>query len=64
MSVNVVRAGIDPEYRDSLTVGQFASVPQNPAASGELSEEELLKISAGQSMNVCGCRNPLATQVY
>ena len=50
MSVNVVRAWIDPEYRNSLTAEQLASIPPNPVAPGELSEAELMKVSAG---NVC-----------
>ena len=64
MSVNIVRAWIDPEYRDGLTVGQLASVPANPAASGELSEEELLGISAGATSPLCGCRNPFSTNAF
>jgi mersacidin/lichenicidin family type 2 lantibiotic len=47
MSVNIVRAWIDPEYRGSLTAEQLASVPANPVAPGELSEDELRKVSAG-----------------
>ena len=62
MSVNIVRAWIDPEYRAGLTAGQLASVPANPADSGELSEEELLGINAGAISPVCGCRNPVSTK--
>jgi mersacidin/lichenicidin family type 2 lantibiotic len=47
MSVNIVRAWSDPEYRNSLTVGQLASVPANPVSAGELSDEELVRISGG-----------------
>jgi mersacidin/lichenicidin family type 2 lantibiotic len=47
MSVKVVRAWIDPEYRSSLSAEQLASLPPNPVAPGELSEEDLRKVSAG-----------------
>jgi len=47
MSVNIVRAWIDPEYRGSLSTEQLATVPPNPVAPGELSEEDLKKVSAG-----------------
>ena len=46
MPVNIARAWIDPEYRAGLTAGQLASVRANPASAGELSDEELLRISA------------------
>ncbi len=49
MSVNIVRAWSDPEYRNSLTPEQLASMPPDPAAAGELSENELQKISAGMA---------------
>ena len=47
MSVNIVRAWIDPEYRAGLTAGQLASVPANPVSASELSDEELSRISGG-----------------
>ena len=47
MSVNIVRAWSDPEYRAGLTAGQLASVPANPVSVGELSDEELSRISGG-----------------
>jgi len=59
MSVNIVRAWIDPEYRNSLSASQLASVPPNPAASGELSEGELLGVSAGVGRQVCGYRDEI-----
>ena len=46
MPVNIARAWIDHEYRAGLTAGQLASVRANPASAGELSDEELLRISA------------------
>jgi mersacidin/lichenicidin family type 2 lantibiotic len=48
MSVSFVRAWIDPEYRRSLTREQLATIPPNPVAPGELSEEDLMKVSAGR----------------
>jgi mersacidin/lichenicidin family type 2 lantibiotic len=59
MSVNIVRAWNDPEYRNSLTVGQLASVPANPVSAGELSEEELLGIAGGGIRPVCGYRDEI-----
>ena len=47
MSVNIVRAWSDPEYRAGLTAGQLASLPANPVSASELSDEELSRISGG-----------------
>ena len=46
MPVNIARAWIDPEYRAGLMAGQLASEPANPVSAGELSDEELPRISA------------------
>jgi mersacidin/lichenicidin family type 2 lantibiotic len=61
MSVNIVRAWIDAEYRSRLTAEELASVPPNPAAPGELSAEELKKISAGDicyTPSTCRIQDP------
>ena len=52
MSVSIVRAWSDSEYRNGLTVGQLASVPANPVSAGELSDEELFQISGGGAPNL------------
>ena len=58
MSVNIVRAWSDSEYRAGLTAGQLASVPANPVSASELSDEELSRISGGGGPNLpitCFC---------
>jgi len=55
MSVNIVRAWSDPEYRAGLTAGQLASVPANPVSVSELSDEELSRISGGVSRTIMSC---------
>ena len=55
MSVNIVRAWSDPEYRAGLTAGQLASVPPNPVSASELSDEELSRISGGRTQMSCFC---------
>jgi mersacidin/lichenicidin family type 2 lantibiotic len=47
MKVDIVRAWKDPEYRKSLTPEQLASLPANPAGTGELTDEELKKTAGG-----------------
>ena len=55
MPVNIARAWIDHEYRAGLTAGQLASVRANPVSAGELSDEELLRISGGRTHMSCFC---------
>ena len=55
MSVNIVRAWSDPEYRAGLTAGQLASVPANPVSVSELSDEELSRISGGVFRSHMSC---------
>jgi mersacidin/lichenicidin family type 2 lantibiotic len=55
MPVNIARAWIDPEYRAGLTAGQLASVRANPVSVGELSDEELSRISGGRVIMSCFC---------
>jgi len=48
MAISFVRAWIDSDYRDSLTAEELAGIPPNPVAPGELSEDELRRVSAGK----------------
>jgi mersacidin/lichenicidin family type 2 lantibiotic len=45
MTVDIVRAWKDPEYRKTLTSEELASLPPNPAGQPELTEEELATIA-------------------
>jgi mersacidin/lichenicidin family type 2 lantibiotic len=45
--IDIVRAWKDPVYRASLSAEQRAALPQNPAGSVEISDEDLGKVSAG-----------------
>jgi mersacidin/lichenicidin family type 2 lantibiotic len=47
MTVDIVRAWKDPEYRKSLTPEELASLPPNPAGDPEISAEEIERISGG-----------------
>jgi mersacidin/lichenicidin family type 2 lantibiotic len=47
MTVDIVRAWKDPEYRKSLTSEELASLPANPAGDPELTATDLENISGG-----------------
>jgi len=47
MSIDIVRAWKDPEYRKSLTPEQQASLPANPVEPVPMSEAELNAIVGG-----------------
>jgi len=51
MKVDIARAWKDPEYRKSLTTEELASLPPNPAGTGELSDEDLNKTVGGSGLN-------------
>ncbi len=44
---NVIRAWKDPAYRNSLSPGERAALPSNPAGMIELSDADLGKVSGG-----------------
>lgn len=52
MSIDIVRAWKDPEYRKSLTPEERASLPANPVEPIPESEEELQKVVGGLRMDV------------
>ena len=54
MSIDVVRAWKDAEYRESLSSEELALVPAHPAGEVELAEEDLLGITGGllDSVNI------------
>ena len=54
MSIDVVRAWKDAEYRESLSSEELALVPAHPAGEVELAEEDLLAITGGllDSLNI------------
>ena len=45
MKVDVIRAWKDPSYRATLTEGERAMLPSNPAGLVDLSDEELKEAS-------------------
>lgn len=64
MSVNIVRAWIDPEYRKGLTPEELASIPPNPIDPSELTEEEIQRVNAGMicySPTTCRIQDPSKT---
>lgn len=50
MNVDIVRAWKDEGYRKSLTPGELASLPPNPAGGAELSVDELATMVGGMKI--------------
>jgi mersacidin/lichenicidin family type 2 lantibiotic len=48
MTVDIARAGKDPEYRKTLTPEELASLPPKPAADPELTAKELNGVAGGK----------------
>jgi len=46
--VNVIRARKDEEYRQSLSAGELALLPDNPAGAIELTDGEMLAVEGGE----------------
>lgn len=56
MSIDIIRAWEDPEYRDSLTAAERAGLPAHPAGAIELTDAELSGVlGAAQSGASVGC---------
>ena len=52
----IIRAWEDPEYRSTLSAGELAELPGNPAGAIELTDAELNEVlGAAQSGNSVGC---------
>jgi mersacidin/lichenicidin family type 2 lantibiotic len=51
---DIVRSWKDEEFRDSLPEDERALLPESPAGLIELSDEELLGIDGGDSIDLCG----------
>ncbi len=59
MSVDIIRAWKDEEYRQSLSTEQLQQLPANPAGLIELSDEDMSSVSGGCTT----CGNPLHTPI-
>lgn len=59
MSVDIIRAWKDEEYRQSLSTEQLQQLPENPAGLIELSDEDMSSVAGGCTT----CGNPLHTPV-
>lgn len=57
MSVDkIIRAWEDPDFRSTLSGGELAALPENPAGAIELTDAELRTVlGAAQSGNSVGC---------
>ena len=55
--LDVVRAWRDPEYRSSLSDGQRAMLPDNPAGSIALSDLELDSVAGGTNTFDFDCQS-------
>ncbi|AUB42030.1 Type 2 lantibiotic, leader peptide domain [Nostoc flagelliforme CCNUN1] len=47
--IDIVRAWKDEEYRNSLSEEQRAQLPENPAGTGELSDETMETVAGGHA---------------
>lgn len=47
MTIDIVRAWKDAEYRESLSDEELALVPENPVGEVELTDEDLLNVTGG-----------------
>ena len=62
--IDVVRAWRDEEYRDSLSVEERASLPDNPAGLATISDETLRSITGGCcETNYVGCSRAVCSCV-
>jgi mersacidin/lichenicidin family type 2 lantibiotic len=65
MTVDIVRAWKDVEYRQSLTPEELASLPPHPTGAYILTEEELKQVTGGAAStidtfnNICIITNPM-----
>ncbi|ABA24947.1 hypothetical protein Ava_B0236 (plasmid) [Trichormus variabilis ATCC 29413] len=59
MSVDIIRAWKDEEYRQSLSSEQLQQLPENPAGLIELSDEDMSSVAGGCTT----CGNPLHTPI-
>ncbi len=59
MSVDIIRAWKDEEYRQSLSTEQLQQLPANPAGLIELSDEDMSSVSGGCTT----CGDPLHTPI-
>lgn len=60
MSVDIIRAWKDEEYRQSLSSEQLQQLPENPAGLIELSDEDMSSVAGGCTT----CGNPLHTPQF
>lgn len=58
MTIDIVRAWKDAEYRKSLTPEQLASVPANPVEPTPMSEEQLDSVVGGRAMSTVTLGGP------
>ena len=58
MTIDIVRAWKDAEYRKSLTPEQLASLPPNPVEASPMSEEQLDAIVGGRVMSTVTLGGP------
>ena len=59
MSVDIIRAWKDEEYRQSLSTEQLQQLPENPAGLIKLSDEDMSSVAGGCTP----CGNPLHTLI-
>jgi mersacidin/lichenicidin family type 2 lantibiotic len=49
MSVNIIKAWKDADYRNSLSIEELALIPTNPSGLIELNDEDLMGVAGGKN---------------
>lgn len=55
----IIRAWKDPQFRESLSEAELASLPENPAGLVALSDEDLDSVAGGWFFSLFGCKSCL-----
>jgi len=63
-NIDIIRAWKDEEYRHSLSEEQRSQLPENPAGSLELADQEMQNLVGGASTSLKDGSQPLQLSVW
>ncbi|MEQ8467100.1 mersacidin/lichenicidin family type 2 lantibiotic [Coleofasciculus sp. E1-EBD-02] len=63
-NIDIIRAWKDEEYRQSLSEEQRSQLPENPAGSLELAEQEMQNLVGGASTSLKNGSQPLQLSLW
>ncbi|GEM_PF-1016888 len=63
-NIDIIRAWKDEEYRQSLSEEQRSQLPENPAGSLELAEQEMQNLVGGASTSLKDGSQPFQLSVW